>query len=355
MDPREPHHPISDLHRLLTGVSVLALVLAVSAVTVGTPIFGGGKSSEKTKEVKEEKQENGAKDEEKGGGGEKEEKKGGEKEKEKKEEGGEKSKDQDKKEDEGVAQPAPAPATSPTTAEAPPTTTTAPTTSEASATTQTTSPTTTATPAPAATTTPAEAQAPATASVTTPTTAESTPVTATPQPETTTGGTTTPTTTEAVAVALEPTGTHWWDATPPEMPTNISVTAAPGTVTLRWLDPRDGDLVTVDILRNIPPSTAVSGIPLTRVPRGEQQYVDASVAPATTYAYILRAQDGSGNVRLSDAVAITTPATPIFRVTGDEPTDSRPPVASPIVRLLYGVDWPDQLEAFAAFIRRVAQ
>lgn len=341
MDPANSNKPTSDLRRLLTGVSALALVLAISAVMVGTPIFGGGKPSEKIKEAKEEKQEKGAKGEEKGGGEEKKE--------EKKDEGEEKLKDQNKKKDEDAVQPAPAPATSPTitttqitTTTPAPATTTAPT--EASA------PTSTSTIAPTAEPTPTTAPTPA------PTTAEPTPAITTSQPEATIEGTTTPTTTETVAVAPEPTGgTRWWDATPPGLPSNMRVVAGPVAVTLRWLDPPDGDLATIDILRNIPPSTAVSGIPLTRVPRGEQQYVDAAVVPATTYVYILRAQDGSGNVRLSDAVAVMTPATPIFRVTGDEQADSRTPAASSIIRLLYGVDWPDQLEALAAFIRRAAQ
>lgn len=338
MDPREPHHPISDLRRLLTGVSALVLVLAMSAVTVGTPIFGGGKPSEKTKEVKKEKREKGAKGEEKG------------------EEGGEKSKNQDKEDEE--AQPAPAPATNPTTVGVPPMTTTAPTTTTETITTiQTTSSTIMTIPNPATTTAPIEAQAPTAASSPAPTTTESAPAAATSRPETTIDDATTPTTAKAVAVAPEQTGIRLWDATAPGTPTNVSVTATPGAVVLRWLDPPDNNLATVDILRNIPPSTAVSGTPLTRVPRGQQQHSDASVAPATTYAYILRVQDGSGNVRLSDAVAVTTPATPIFRVTGDEPTDDQPPTPtmSPIARLLYGVDWPDQLEALAALIRRAAQ
>lgn len=343
MDPANPNKSIGDLHRILSGAAALALVLAISAVTVGTPIFGGGKPSEKTKGV-EEKQEKGVKGEERGGGEEKKQ----EKEKEK-------SKDQEKDDEEAV-QPAPAPATSPTTAAVPPTTTTPATTTETTTTTQTTSPTTTTT-APATTTAPTEAQVPAVASSPTPTTTESASADATSQPETTTEGTTTPTTTEAVAAAPEPTGIRRWDATPPGTPTNVSVIATPGAVALRWLDPPDSNLATVDILRNIPPSTAVSGTSLTRVPRGQQQYSDASVAPATTYVYILRVQDGSGNVRLSDAIAVTTPAASTFRVTGNEPTGvpPSPPVASPFARLLYGVDWPDQLETFAALIRRAAQ
>lgn len=99
------------------------------------------------------------------------------------------------------------------------------------------------------------------------------------------------------------------DTTPPASPSSITSSATDAKVTLTWKDPADTDFSEVEILRNNPPSTAVSATPLARVAKGAQQFIDSAVATATKYFYILRAKDTSGNAKNSGTVEITTSAT----------------------------------------------
>lgn len=96
------------------------------------------------------------------------------------------------------------------------------------------------------------------------------------------------------------------DSIAPGAPTGIGVLATSSTVTLTWTDPTDQDFASIDVLRNIPPSTAVSGSPLATITKGIRRYVDTSVSASTAYTYILRSKDSTGNVRSSDLVTVTT-------------------------------------------------
>lgn len=100
------------------------------------------------------------------------------------------------------------------------------------------------------------------------------------------------------------------DATPPAAVASPRGSATTSAVTLTWSDPSDSDLDSVEVLRSNPPSTAVSGTPLSRVAKGTQRYVDSSVSASTAYTYILRSRDRSGNTRNSGEIAVTTPAAP---------------------------------------------
>ncbi len=165
------------------------------------------------------------------------------------------------------------------------------------------------------------------------------------------------------------------DFTPPAPPSAITVTMTSGAVTLVWRDPPDRDLARVAVLRNTPPSTAVSGSPLTWVPRGIERYVDRSVVPGQAYLYILRAEDGSGNARNSEAVIMATPVEDlslapnsaghptvgsalvrteaIADTTTEEIDASRWIPPTPFFRAVYGDRWEQEIEGILQVIRSV--
>ncbi|MDP3771746.1 MAG: carboxypeptidase-like regulatory domain-containing protein, partial [bacterium] len=97
------------------------------------------------------------------------------------------------------------------------------------------------------------------------------------------------------------------DATPPAAPTNIVASGTASAVTITWTDPSDSDFDSVEVLRNNPPTSAVSGTPLSRVAKGTARFVDSAVSAGTSYTYILRAKDRSNNTRNSGEIRVTTP------------------------------------------------
>ncbi|MDO8462978.1 MAG: hypothetical protein Q7S96_01745 [bacterium] len=96
------------------------------------------------------------------------------------------------------------------------------------------------------------------------------------------------------------------DTTPPGKVTNIQVTPGADHVLFTWTDPPDTDLAHVDIFRNQPPSSAVSGVLLRRVSRGAQRLLDTPLASATSYSYLFRTVDGANNATTSDTIVVTT-------------------------------------------------
>ncbi|MFH1430147.1 MAG: Ig-like domain-containing protein [Candidatus Uhrbacteria bacterium] len=88
----------------------------------------------------------------------------------------------------------------------------------------------------------------------------------------------------------------------------LTAEATSSAVTLSWTDPTSAGYTLVEILRNLPPSTAVSGTSIGTILKGVQTFVDNTVSALTQYTYIVRSKDNAGNTRNSDAVAVTTPA-----------------------------------------------
>lgn len=123
------------------------------------------------------------------------------------------------------------------------------------------------------------------------------------------------------------------DATPPAAVGSPAGSATANAVTLTWTDPTDSDLDSVEVLRNNPPSTAVSGVPLSRVAKGTKRFVDSTVTAGTSYSYILRTRDTAGNTRNSGEIAVTTPAagapaTPAVVTAPPAATTTAPPVVT---------------------------
>ncbi len=98
------------------------------------------------------------------------------------------------------------------------------------------------------------------------------------------------------------------DTQPPSAPSNLIATAiSSGRVDLSWTASSDNVAVTgYDIYRDGTLLTTISPVP---------SYSDATVAPATTYAYEVRARDAAGNV--SDPSNSATTATPAARLFSD--------------------------------------
>lgn len=121
------------------------------------------------------------------------------------------------------------------------------------------------------------------------------------------------------------------DSTAPAAPTSISISATSSAVALTWVDPTDQDLSSIEVLRNSPPSTAVSGTPLSVVAKGVRTYTDTNVNANTAYTYILRSKDNSGNTRNSDQIAVTTAVAPALAGGGGASAPAAPPTAPVVV------------------------
>ncbi|MBI4434139.1 peptidoglycan-binding protein [Candidatus Uhrbacteria bacterium] len=135
-----------------------------------------------------------------------------------------------------------------------------------------------------------------------------------------------------------------FDTVPPAPPTNVIATGTLTAITLTWTDPTDLDLAHIEILRSTPPSSAVSGTPIATIGTQVQQMRDTSVQPNTSYTYILRAKDTSGNTTNSTAITVTAaapepppepqPMTPVTVPTPPPPAElppSPPPAPAPVI------------------------
>lgn len=158
-------------------------------------------------------------------------------------------------------------------------------------------------------------------------------------------------------------GSIMTDSTPPAAPSDILLVVASHAVTITWRDPPDRDLARVAVLRNVPPSTAVSGSPITWVPRGTERYVDTSVQPGEAYLYMLRAEDASGNVRNSEALVTVTPSEgplrtleaatvrPLERAASIPEPEPDAPTGAPFLRAIYGDFWSGEIDRWIRTMR----
>lgn len=136
------------------------------------------------------------------------------------------------------------------------------------------------------------------------------------------------------------------DSTPPAAPVSIKATSDGKSVTLSWTDPVDSDLSRILVLRNSGGTTPISGDPYAYVDKGKKTYTDTNVTAGTTYKYIVRAQDTSGNgstnlnevsVKVEAGATAATPpstptapvvtTTPVFTPTTTPTTPTTTPVA----------------------------
>lgn len=116
------------------------------------------------------------------------------------------------------------------------------------------------------------------------------------------------------------------DRTPPAAPQFISATADAARIVLAWTDPVDADFSRILILRNSGDATPVSGVPFAYAAKGARTYTDIIVTPGTTYTYMVRAEDTSGNASMNvdvvSAMVVVPPRVPT-------PPPSAPPAAPP--------------------------
>lgn len=153
------------------------------------------------------------------------------------------------------------------------------------------------------------------------------------------------------------------DSTPPAAPSDLLLAVERRTVTITWRDPPDRDLARVAVLRNVPPSTAVSGSPITWVPRGMERYMDTPVVPGETYLYMLRAEDASGNGRNSEALVTVTPTDgqsftleaaqvrPLERAASTPEPELDAPTGAPFLRAIYGDLWSSEIDRLIRTMR----
>ena len=131
------------------------------------------------------------------------------------------------------------------------------------------------------------------------------------------------------------TGGGGGDITPPAAPTTLMATAGEGNIALDWADNGEGDLAGYNVLRG-----ASTGGPYTQLNAGLvalSDYNDTSVANGTTYYYVVRAEDVTGNESGNSNEANATPQ------------DTTPPAAPTALAATAGdgtvaLDWDDNGE-----------
>jgi fibronectin type 3 domain-containing protein len=101
-------------------------------------------------------------------------------------------------------------------------------------------------------------------------------------------------------------------ATVPSAPWNAAASAVVGKVTLTWQAPNSTGgrpIARYDIYRGSTPET-IGSTPIGNVSLFTQVYNDTTVAPSTTYCYLVKAVNGIGSSASSNIVAITSVAVP---------------------------------------------
>ncbi|MFA6534001.1 MAG: Ig-like domain-containing protein [Patescibacteria group bacterium] len=98
------------------------------------------------------------------------------------------------------------------------------------------------------------------------------------------------------------------DHTAPAVVGSATATAGVSKIVLTWTDSPDGDLSSIDILRNNGGATPVNGVVYSAVQKGIQTYTDTNVQAGVSYTYIIRAKDNAGNYANSAEISATPTA-----------------------------------------------
>lgn len=108
------------------------------------------------------------------------------------------------------------------------------------------------------------------------------------------------------------------DTTPPADVSNVQTTIYDDRIKMTWVNPPDNDFIEVRIFKN--------GVLTTVVTTPATQYIDMDLSMNTTYTYLLRSRDTSGNMSAGVTATATTsgvPGTPtgINGMVGDSKVD----------------------------------
>ncbi|MBI4281321.1 Ig-like domain-containing protein [Candidatus Uhrbacteria bacterium] len=129
------------------------------------------------------------------------------------------------------------------------------------------------------------------------------------------------------------------DLNPPASPSNVKATSDGSKVTLTWSDPSDSDLLRILVLRNSGGSTPISGDPYAYVDKRKGTYTDTGVTAGTTYKYLVRAQDSSGNadtnltsisVTVTAGTTVSAPSVTVAPTTPPPATVTPPPTTTTV-------------------------
>ncbi len=143
------------------------------------------------------------------------------------------------------------------------------------------------------------------------------------------------------------------DTTPPGTPTSVSATAGDTKVTLTWSNPTDTDLAGIKIYRSMTAGT-VGDLVTTISNTTTGTYEDAGLTNGTTYYYVVRAYDTSGNVSTNTTQVSAQPVAATSTSTSTAGTATLPVTGS-----TEGNNWQLPLIVVAAlvcgrgFLRRV--
>jgi thermitase len=108
----------------------------------------------------------------------------------------------------------------------------------------------------------------------------------------------------ALAATPDPSG----DTTPPANPAGLAATAGNAIVNLSWTASAEADLAGYRVYRSTTSGSGYAEVTTSLVTA--TTYADASVANGTTYYYVIRAADTSGNLSGFSAQASATPVAP---------------------------------------------
>ena len=135
------------------------------------------------------------------------------------------------------------------------------------------------------------------------------------------------------------------DTTPPAPPSGLNATAGDESVSLDWADNAEPDLAGYDVYRSTTPGgpyTKVNGSLVTT-----SDYSDTGLSNGTTYYYVVKAVDTSGNESAASAEVSATPKAP---------ADTTPPAAPTGLTAAAGnrkvsLNWDDNTESDLAGYR----
>ncbi len=105
------------------------------------------------------------------------------------------------------------------------------------------------------------------------------------------------------------------DTTPPAAPTNLTATAAGGTISLDWADNTEPDFASYTVYRS---TTNGSGYTSIATGLATNAYTDNTVTDGTTYYYVVSAMDTAANESVQSAEASATSSTLALHLKFDE-------------------------------------